>query len=172
MKTCISDLLIIAGKKGMIQFNLSDHEIKHIVVLLPNGREMFNTCKWNVSWLAVLFLFPTKNIFAVAAASYFMTWQQKKKKKLNNKHYRNFACAQVWGPDFTFSKMLATAKIDDGETSSSFLAMDLNRLSAVSLRPSLTSQNLSVFAVHRIITWSRSTKNFFQQVYCKKMYEN
>ena len=48
--------------------------------------------------------------------------------------------------------MLATAKIDDGETSSSFLAMDLNRLSAVSLRPSLTSQNLSVFAVHRMIT--------------------
>jgi len=48
--------------------------------------------------------------------------------------------------------MLATAKIDDGDTSSSFLARELNRFSAVSFRPSLTSQNLSVFAVHKTIT--------------------
>lgn len=52
----------------------------------------------------------------------------------------------------TFSKMLATAKMVDGETSCSFFAMDFNRFSAVSFRPSLTSQNLSVFAVHKTIT--------------------
>ena len=57
--------------------------------------------------------------------------------------------------NFTFSKMLATAKIDDGDTSSSFLAIDLSKFSAVSLRPSLTSQNLSVFAVHKTITCKR-----------------
>ena len=57
--------------------------------------------------------------------------------------------------NFTFSKMLATAKIDDGDTSSSFLEIDLNKFSAVSLRPSLTSQNLSVFAVHKTITCKR-----------------
>lgn len=51
--------------------------------------------------------------------------------------------------------MLATAKIVDGDTSSSFPAIELNRFSAVSLRPSLTSQNLSVFAVHKTITCKR-----------------
>lgn len=49
--------------------------------------------------------------------------------------------------------MLAMAKIVDGDTSSSFLAIELNRFSAVSLRPSLTSQNLSVLAVHKTITY-------------------
>lgn len=69
--------------------------------------------------------------------------------------------------NFTFSKMLATAKIDDGDTSSSFLAIDLNRFSAVSLRPSLTSQNLSVFAVHKTITCKRQDIGHCQNKFVK-----
>jgi len=52
----------------------------------------------------------------------------------------------------TPSKILATANNVEGDTSSSFRLMEARRLSAVSLSPSLTSQNLSVLAVHRTIT--------------------
>ena len=57
------------------------------------------------------------------------------------------------GP-LTPSKMLATANKVDGEISSSFPLMEARRLSAVSLSPSLTSQNLSVLAVHSTITYT------------------
>ena len=53
----------------------------------------------------------------------------------------------------TPSMMLATANKVEGEISSWFLLMEARRLSAVSLSPSLTSQNLSVFAVHSTITY-------------------
>ena len=54
----------------------------------------------------------------------------------------------------TPSKMLATANRVDGETSASFDLMDAMRFSGVSLRPSATSQNRSVFAVHSTMTLS------------------
>ena len=50
--------------------------------------------------------------------------------------------------------MLATAKRVDGETSASLFLMDARRFSDVSLRPSATSQNRSVFAVQSMMTLS------------------
>ena len=52
----------------------------------------------------------------------------------------------------TFSRMLATQKMVDGDTSLSLLRIDRSRLSAVSFSPAVTSQNRSVFAVHNTIT--------------------
>ena len=52
----------------------------------------------------------------------------------------------------TPSRILATANNVEGDTSSSFCLIEVKRLSAVSLSPSRTSQNLSVLAVHRTIT--------------------
>ena len=48
--------------------------------------------------------------------------------------------------------MLAMAKRVEGEISSALLRTERRRLSAVSLRPGATSQNLSVLAVHSTIT--------------------
>ena len=50
--------------------------------------------------------------------------------------------------------MLATAKRVEGETSASSALIDASRLSAVSLRPSATSEKRSVLAVHSTITLS------------------
>ena len=49
--------------------------------------------------------------------------------------------------------MLAIANNVDGETSSSLRIIDARRLAAVSFRPSATSQNRSVLAVHSTITY-------------------
>lgn len=55
----------------------------------------------------------------------------------------------------TPSMIEATAKSVDGEISESPFLMLFKRFSAVSFKPSLTSANLSVLAVHRTITQSQ-----------------
>lgn len=50
--------------------------------------------------------------------------------------------------------MEATANIVEGEISAAFFPMEASRLSAVSLRPGTMSENRSVFAVQRTMTWS------------------
>lgn len=54
-----------------------------------------------------------------------------------------------------FSRMLATAKIVEGDTSSCPMAMLFHRFSAVSFTPTSTSAKGSVFAVQRTMTLSR-----------------
>lgn len=51
--------------------------------------------------------------------------------------------------------MQAAANKVDGDTSLALALIADRRFSAVSLRPERTSQNLSVLAVHRMITWSK-----------------
>ena len=60
--------------------------------------------------------------------------------------------------------MEATAKRVEGDISFSFNLIDLMRLSAVSFNPFLTSQYLSVLAVHRTITCSIMMT--FNSMYC------
>ena len=62
-------------------------------------------------------------------------------------------CRFIINKQLTPSNMLATAKRVEDETSDSFLLILSRRLSAVSLRPGATSQNLSVLAVHKIMTY-------------------
>lgn len=63
-----------------------------------------------------------------------------------------------WGEPLikgVFSRMQATAKTVEGETSSWPASMDLSRFSAVSLTPSRRSEKRSVLAVHWTMTLSR-----------------
>lgn len=54
-----------------------------------------------------------------------------------------------------FSRIQATEKTVEGETSSWPVLMDCSRLSAVSLMPGMISANRSVLAVQRTMTLSR-----------------
>ena len=53
----------------------------------------------------------------------------------------------------TPSRMEATAKTVEAETSSSLFLIELIRLAAVSFNPGRTSQKRSVLAVHKMITY-------------------